>query len=218
MNVSEFVDKFKSKYLWKNLGAMALVVFVLLVGLKFGLDLYTHHGESIVIPDVRHKTFDEAKDMLNDLGLEVQVVDTGYIKSLPPDAVLQQMPEAGMKVKSGRIIYLTINGSDSPVLTLPDVIDNCSYREAKAKLTTMGFKVGEPQYIPGEKDWVYGIKCKGRNIAVGDRVSVDDVLVLQVGNGLRDGADSVTVTDPVYEDVIEDETEEGDVDQFEVVQ
>ena len=50
MKSSDFLNKFKSWYLWKNLIAMAAVVVLLCLGVKFGLDLYTHHGESIPIP------------------------------------------------------------------------------------------------------------------------------------------------------------------------
>lgn len=43
MTSSEFINKFKSKYLWGNLAAMALVVVLLCVGVRFGIDFYTHH-------------------------------------------------------------------------------------------------------------------------------------------------------------------------------
>ena len=33
----------------------------------------------------------------------------------------------------------------SPRITIPDVIDNSSLREAMAKLTAMGFKLGSPE-------------------------------------------------------------------------
>ena len=170
MDSKEFLNKFKSSFLWANLLAMALVVIVCVMGVKFGLDTYTHHGEAISIPDVRRRSFDDAERILKGLGFNVVVVDTGYVKTLPPDAVLELSPEVGQKVKTGRTIYLTINASNSPVLSLPDVIDNCSFREAQAKLTAMGFLIGEPQYITGEKDWVYGVKCNGKSLAAGDRV------------------------------------------------
>ena len=157
MTSSEFINKFKSKYLWGNLAAMALVVVLLCVGVRFGIDFYTHHGEAISIPDVRHKSFADAERILKDAGLPVVVSDTGYVKNLPPDCVLEQSPAPGEKVKSGHVIYVTINSAHSPVITIPDVIDNSSLREAMAKLTAMGFKLGSPQYIPGEEDWVYGI-------------------------------------------------------------
>lgn len=221
MTSSEFINKFKSKYLWGNLAAMALVVVLLCVGVRFGIDFYTHHGEAISIPDVRHKSFADAERILKDAGLPVVVSDTGYVKNLPPDCVLEQSPEPGEKVKSGHVIYVTINSAHSPVITIPDVIDNSSLREAMAKLTAMGFKLGSPQYIPGEEDWVYGILVKGRHVVAGDKVSIDDVLIIQVGNGRRDAGDSVEMVDPMggSHELLEGsgETEDEAVDNFEVV-
>lgn len=221
MTSSEFINKFKSKYLWGNLAAMALVVVLLCVGIRFGIDLYTHHGEAISIPDVRHKSFADAERILKDAGLPVVVSDTGYVKNLPPDCVLEQSPAPGEKVKSGHVIYVTINSAHSPIITIPDVIDNSSLREAMAKLTAMGFKLGSPQYIPGEEDWVYGILVKGKHVVAGDKVSIDDVLIIQVGNGRRDAGDSVEMVDPMGDshELLEGsgEAEDEAVDNFEVV-
>ncbi len=220
MTLSEFVNKFKSGYLWGNLAAMFLVVVLLCVGVKFGIDIYTHHGEAIPIPDVRHKSFRDAERILKDAGLEIEVSDTGFVKTLPPDCILEQSPGAGETVKAGHIIYVTINSDHSPTITIPDVIDNSSLREAMAKLTAMGFKLGTPEYVPGEADWVYGILVKGRHVVAGDKVSTDDTLIIQVGNGQRDASDSVNVIAPMDVDgfdVIEGEGKESDEDNFEVV-
>lgn len=223
MTPVEFINKFKSKYLWGNLAAMFLVVVVLGIGVKFGIDIYTHHGEAIPIPDIRHKNFADAERILEDVGLQIEVTDTGYVRSLPPDCILEQSPGPGETVKSGHIIYVTINSDHSPRITIPDVIDNSSLREAMAKLTAMGFKLGTPQYVPGEEDWVYGILVKGRHVVAGDKVSIDDVLIIQVGNGQRDAADSVDYVDPMAPMNDDDEFLEegggtsGDEDNFEVV-
>ena len=79
MTSSEFFNKFKSKYLWGNLFAMAIVVVLLCVGVKFGIDIYTHHGEAIPIPDIRHKNFADAERILADAGLQIEVSDTGFV-------------------------------------------------------------------------------------------------------------------------------------------
>lgn len=224
MTLSDFFGKFKSKYLWGNLFAMFMVVVLLCVGVKFGIDLYTHHGESIVIPDVRHKSFADAERILKDVGLYIEVSDTGFVRNLPADCILEQTPGVGDKVKAGHIIYVTINSNHSPTITIPDVIDNSSLREAMAKLTAMGFKLGSPQYIAGEEDWVYGILVKGHHVVAGDKVSIDEVLTIQVGNGQRDVADSVNFIDPmspvrVDDDVIDEGSGEApsDIDNFEIV-
>lgn len=211
MKVSQFFGKFLSKYLWGNLLAMMLFVVAVCFAVKYGIDVYTHHGEKITVPNVVHKSYADAEHILEILGLEVQISDTGYVKTLPPDCILEQSVKAGSIVKSGRIVYLVINASSTPTIAIPDVIDNSSYREARAKLSAMGFRVSEPQMVPGEKDWVYGIKVRGRNVTNGQRVSVEDILTLQVGDGMIDAADSVAFADPVYEeeeDVFEEIVEE----------
>lgn len=223
MTSSEFINKFKSKYLWGNLFAMFMVIVLLCIGVKYGIDIYTHHGEAITIPDIRYKKFADAERILKDVGLQIVVSDTGYVRSLPADCILEQSPVYGEKVKAGHIIYVTINSDHSPRITIPDVIDNSSLREAMAKLTAMGFKLGAPQYVPGEEDWVYGILVKGKHVVAGDKVSIDDVLIIQVGNGQRDATDSVDYVDPMTpvngnDEIIEEGGgASGDEDNFEVV-
>lgn len=215
MNPSEFLRKFTSRYLWGNILAMAVVVVVACVGVKIGLDVYTHHGESIPIPDVRHKSFDDARYLLEDAGLQIVVSDTGYVRNLPPDCILDQSPAPGERVKSGHIIYVVVNASHTPTLTLPDVIDNSSLREAIAKLTAMGFKLTQPEYVDGEKDWVYGITVNGRHVVAGDKVSVNDYVTIQVGNGQRDSTEDINYIDaPEREPDNDFEDEGGDVDEF----
>ena len=227
MKPEEFFKKIFSFRLWINLFAMIVFIVLLCLVLKFGIDIYTHHGEEISIPNIKHKNFADAEHILENAGLKIMVSDTGYVKTLPPDCILEQTPVAGKNVKSGRTIYVVINSSASPVLTIPDIIDNCSYREAKAKLTAMGFKVGSVEYMPGEKDWVYGLKSKGRNLQNGQKVSVTDVIVIQVGDGMRDLNESVEFAEPsTCYDEYGDSLSSGynhdygggqDVDEFEVV-
>ena len=188
MKTKEFFGKFCSKFLIWNLIAMALVVILLVVGVNYGLDWYTHHGESIRVPNIEGMRIAKAREMMEELGLEIVVTDSGYNRRLPADCVLSQNPGAGLTVKSGHTIYVTINSSNSPSVAIPDVVDNSSYREAEAKLISLGFKVLPPQYVTGEKDWVYGVLCNGRRVTAGDRVSIEQPLTLQIGSG-QYGAD-----------------------------
>lgn len=209
MKPSEFFKKLTGRYLWGNIFAMGAVLAVFVIALQVGINLYTHHGERIAVPNIYKMQYEKAADLIDDLDLEIVVTDTGYIKTLPPGVILEQMPKAGTYVKSGRIIYVTINATSTPTMALPDIIDNSSYREAIARLKGMGFKVGEPQYVPGEKDWVYGVLVNGRNVATGSRIPIEAVLIIQVGNGQRDASDSIYMTDlprdEYYEDVSSDD-------------
>lgn len=196
---------------------MFLVVAILGVLLKYGIDLYTHHGESIVVPDFIHKQYDDAVDIASKAGLTIEVSDTGYVKELPPDCILEQSPVAGKRIKSTHVVYVTINAATAPSLILPDLIDNSSYREAQAKLLSMGFKVGDPDYRPGERDWVYGITVNGRAVHTGDRIPKDATLVIQVGDGTRDYADTTLIDQDEYEgvDVPEANASGDDDDEWE---
>lgn len=215
MKTSDFFAKLCSRYLWGNIAGMVLVVVALVFGAKMGIDVYTRHGEAIPIPKVVKMQMTDAKRQLEALGLKVVVTDTGYVKNLPAGCVLEQNPEPGERVKTGHAVYLIINSAASPTITIPDVIDNSSLREAMAKLSAMGFRLETPKFVAGEKDWVYGIMANGREVVAGDKVPVDVPLVIMVGNGMRSATDSVDYIDPgVHE---EDTPLEwgGEEDEFE---
>lgn len=214
MRLSEFVNKFKSRYLWGNILAMGGVIVLLCLFLKFGLNIYTRHGQSVLTPDVRHKSMVDARRILEDAGLDVVVGDTGYVKELPSDCVLEQSPMAGVRVKPGHHINIIVNASSTPTLTLPDIAGNCSSREAMAKLKAMGFKLGMPQFVEGEKDWVYGITVDGVSKATGDRIPISKTIVLQVGNGMLSAEDSVQYIDYKIDRAEETHEEEVDFDDF----
>jgi beta-lactam-binding protein with PASTA domain len=214
MKTKEFFGKFCSKFLIWNLIAMALVIILLVVGVNYGLDWYTHHGESIRVPNIEGMRIANAREMMDELGLEIVVTDSGYNKRLPADCVLSQNPGAGLTVKSGHIIYVTINSSNSPSVAIPDVVDNSSYREAEAKLISLGFKVLPPQYVTGEKDWVYGVLCNGRRVTVGERVSIEQPLTLQIGSGQYGADEELNV---IGGDDVTMQSGNDEVDDFEEV-
>ena len=214
MRTKEFFGKFCSKFLIWNLIAMALVVILLVVGVNYGLDWYTHPGESIRVPNIEGMRIAKAREMMDECGLEIVVTDSGYNKRLPADCVLTQSPGAGLTVKSGHTIYVTINSSNSPSVAIPDVVDNCSYREAEAKLISLGFKVLPPQYVTGEKDWVYGVSCNGRKVSTGERISIEQPLTLLVGSGQYGADEELNV---IGGDDAMMQSGNGEVDDFEEV-
>ena len=124
--------------------------------------------------------------------------DSGYVPRMAAGTVLDQDVEAGAKVKAGREVQLTLNAASPPTIVMPDLADNSSLREAQSRLEALGFKLTPPEYINGEKEWVYGVKSNGKNVVAGTRVSVTSVLTIVVGNGLTD--ESMDETDSLYTD------------------
>lgn len=214
MKAKEFFGKFCSLYLWGNLLAMVLVIVGLCLGVKYGLEAYTHHGEGIEVPALVNMRTDNARVLLIEKGLELMVADSGYNKRLPADCILAQSPGAGTKVKEGRIIYVTINSPSSPSFPIPDLIDNSSYREAEAKLTAIGFKLLPPKRITGERDWVYGILCRGHHVNTGDHVSIESPLTLIIGNGQYGEDEDIDYTEP---EAFDGDFTDSETDEFEEV-
>ena len=124
MTIKKLLKKFSSTYVWGHVVAVAIVVALLAIGVRYGLASYTRHGESIVIPNVVHMQYAAAKAKLDSLGIALVVNDTAYFKNLPPDCIIEQAPVMGKRVKPGHTIYITINSAGSPTLVIPDVIDN----------------------------------------------------------------------------------------------
>lgn len=183
MNVKEFFSFRKNNYFWVNIIAMVVVVWALLFGVLKGLDVYTRHGEAMVVPDVKSMRVAEAEALLAKQKLSGVVADSSYVKDLPAGVILDYTPAAGQKVKEGRVIYLTVNTLSVPLRNVPEVSDNSSMREAQARLAAAGFKLAENEYIPGEKDWVYAVKYKGIPLAAGEKVPTGATLTLVVGDG-----------------------------------
>lgn len=194
MTFKEFFSFRKNISFWLNIVAMVVVGIGVIFGVLEWLDVYTRHGETVTVPNVREMTVEEAEKAFRQEGLVCVISDTRYVKNLAAGIVLDMKPNAGEKVKEGRTIYLTINTREVPLRAVPDVADNSSFRQAEAKLQSVGFKLTEVQLIPGEKDWVYGVKYQDRELSAGEKVPVGAALTLIVGDGLGElSGDSLNV-------------------------
>ena len=194
MTIKEFFSFRANRFFWLNILAMPVVLIIGVFATLRWLDAYTRHGEGVIVPDVKHKSLPEALRTLEAEGLQGQVTDSTYVKTLPPGCVLDYNPPVNQKVKKGRIVYLTVNTLNVPLMELPDVADNSSLREAEARLLAAGFKLMPNDTVPGEKDWVYGATgglphdCGGRRtLAYRDTGGHDDDF--HPRPGLRSGRD-----------------------------
>ncbi|MBQ8442455.1 MAG: PASTA domain-containing protein, partial [Bacteroides sp.] len=149
ISLKDFFSFKNNRAFWLNLIAMPIVVIAVIFGVLHWLDVYTHHGESIIVPNVNGLPLKQAENELSKKNLKVVVVDSNYVKGMPTGSILEQKPAGGAKVKIGRSIYLTINTGEVPKVAIPDIIDNCSFRQAEARLRALGFKLTEPEYIEG---------------------------------------------------------------------
>ncbi len=175
---------------WLNV----LLALVLLAGIPYAaynsLDIFTHHGEKIRVPQVMSMDGEKAMAKLRKADLKGVVFDSIYDPKHKsrPGIVLSQSPHAGNIVKSGRAIYLTLQRSGEPPVRIPDMIRNVSERLGARQLTDLGFIVGSPSEIVYNepKGLLLGIRQRGRVINSGDMLNNKDTLTLIVGGGDQD--------------------------------
>jgi beta-lactam-binding protein with PASTA domain len=188
---------FKNIYV-KNLLAAVLVFFVLLTVVLIWLSVYTHHGESVEVPNVKGLQVEAAAPFFTSSNLQYQVVDSIFDKNAVPGSIIETIPPMGTKVKEGRTIYITTNSFIALLITIPEVKD-LSQRQALAMLKSLGFEKVNVRSVPGTyRDLVVGLESKGRAVEAGGRASASTPFTLLVGSGSSEyvlAEDSVVVLD-----------------------
>ena len=183
MTIDDLKEKLRAPIVWGNCLGLVVATIALLVGAAFYLDSYTLHGEKLQMPDVKGLDANVAVKKLEMMELRAEVSDTGYVANRPAGIILDQSIAPGREVKKDRLVLLTVNSMNSPMVAIPDLADNCSLREAEMKLKNLGFKIGVHERVPGDLDWVFGVKVKGRTVASGTRVPAGSAVTLVVGEG-----------------------------------
>ena len=179
--------------LWQNIlvgmGLSVLVVGIFLLMLNF----ITNHGEYLTVPDVKGQVYDKILSDLEDKGFEVVIQDSIYIDTLPPNVIIKQFPEPEATVKVNRLIYLTVNCTVPPTVSMPNLI-GMSFRNALLELKSLGLKMGDTTFIPDiAKNAVKDQLSSGNPIKPGTPIRMGSFIDLVIGSGL--GGDEVAVPD-----------------------
>ncbi|MDR3652859.1 MAG: PASTA domain-containing protein [Paludibacter sp.] len=184
LDIKKFWKETLGGFILKNLLIAVAIIVALSWAALIGVDFYTHHGESEIIPDLRGSYVEEAEVILAKKGLYPQVIDSVYVRGKKLGSIIDQIPPANSSVKSNRPVYLIINSRQVHQVTLPEIND-VSYRQADAMLQSIGLSVSNVEYAPSEyKDLVSEVKYHGRSILPGTRIPEGSALVLVVGSGL----------------------------------
>ncbi|MDR2058076.1 MAG: PASTA domain-containing protein, partial [Dysgonamonadaceae bacterium] len=137
--------------------ASVVSCIILYVTLEW-LDSYTLHNKAVIVPDVRGLQVEKASRFLYSSGLRYNVIDSVFSKNVKPGAIVEILPAVGSKVKTGRIIFITVNAFSSQMAMIPEVKD-VSFRQAHAMLKVRGFESIEIEYVSGiYKDLVVGVE------------------------------------------------------------
>lgn len=175
-----------SKIFFRNIFILAVLIIVSFFLITMMLNNFTHHGESIPVPDLKGKKIDKLDALLAEHNFHYSIVDSLYDSEMPPGSVLDQDPAAKSKVKEGRMIYLTINSTQPPDVKMPDLVD-VSFRQAEAMLQSFGLVTGEIIYRPDlAKNAVLEQRYRGRVIKPGAMLPKGSAIDLVLGDGLGD--------------------------------
>jgi eukaryotic-like serine/threonine-protein kinase len=170
-----------SKTFRKHFLIAILLTIVLLWLSMMMLSLYTHRGEKIAVPDFTGLTMDQALRAAKKMNLRIEVVDSVYRAGKTAGTVLMQNPGTGHKVKSGRLISLTLVSSVPGQEEVPKLTD-ISLRQAKVLLESKGFVVGKVEFRHSEfNDLVLEQKSNGIPIAPGSHLDSGSYIDLVVG-------------------------------------
>lgn len=173
-----------------NIG-LGLVALALLIWLTFlWMGWYTHHTVSIDVPNLRGINMEAAAEKLDEAGLRYEIIDSVYAPDLKKDAVTEQDPLPGSKVKPNRIIYLVVNSLGTPKVKIPRLVD-MSFTLAKALLKSNGLVLGDVEYKYDEigHNLVISQKMNGRDVPAGKLVEKGTKIDLVVATNDQGGGD-----------------------------
>ncbi len=125
-----------------------LIVVLIVLGAvvaHFGLVLFTRHDAQCSVPQLKGLIFTEAEFMTNDMDLNIVINDSLYAPMYEGGMVLDQLPKAGVKVKPGRTVYVTINAFGQKRVEVPYVAGR-SLRQAKNMLEVAGLQIEKLVY------------------------------------------------------------------------
>ena len=168
---------------------LALIIttfcFLLFILFQVILPKLTRYQEEISVPNLKGMTPDLFKPYLEKQRLRYQInQDELYLSQYPPEAVIDQHPTAGEHVKRGRTIYLTLNSTQVPTVTMPNLIDR-SIRNAYLHLKEKKLICDSIHYIPDvAQGAVLEQYYENKPVVAGEKVPQGAAIHLIVGAGL----------------------------------
>ncbi len=111
----------------------------------FGLVLFTRHNARCTVPQLKGLILTEAEHLTADMDLNIVINDSLYAPMYEGGMVLDQLPTAGVDVKPGRTIYVTINAFGKKRVQVPHVAGR-SLRQAKNMLEVAGLQIEKLVY------------------------------------------------------------------------
>jgi beta-lactam-binding protein with PASTA domain len=171
--------------LWRNLGLIALFLVGTLLLVILWLRWYTHHGQSLVLPDYLGEVVEVAAKDAKKKSFEIKVIDSVFMVGKEGGIIIEQKPTGKSKVTQKRKIYVTVTKSTAdkiPMGRLP-ILYGKSY-ERKKKELKQGFEINTKvvgrKYDSGAPEHILEVIYQGQTVISSD-IKKDDVQVEKGG-------------------------------------
>jgi eukaryotic-like serine/threonine-protein kinase len=122
---------------------LLVVLFVVAAGaisLQWALNAALHTRAEVVVPDLSGKNLEQAMDVVSPMGLSLAKEGVEFDENFPSGAVLRQAPPAGLTVREGKVIRVTIS-SGGKVAFVPELTGK-TLADAQNLLRTAGMAPG----------------------------------------------------------------------------
>lgn len=181
-------EKLRKPFFRTFLGNLVIVIIlcIALYWIFFGsLSIITRHGEISTVPDLKGMKLDTALQILEKQGFDYKI-DSTYDKGFGLNEIMDQQPEAGYKAKSGRIIFLTVNKANPPLIEMPNLV-SLSLRSADILLKKNSLSIGDTVFIYDiAEGTILEQRFKGQVIPSGTRIPEGSAIDITVSKGLSD--------------------------------
>lgn len=180
------IKEFYSKHpLLSHIILIILTGLILLWAVLIFLDHWTMHGSTAIVPDIKHRSYAEAKSTLAVNGLSIEISDSIYDRNSAPGTIIESWPKAGAVVKEGRQVYVTVTAFSPKQVTISmPLTGNVSSRQAMSYLRGIGITDIRLEYVPSlYPDLVMSARYGDTQLAVGSVIPITSTVTLKVGTG-----------------------------------
>ncbi len=139
------------------------VVAIMLLFMSF-LPAWTHHGDTITVPNIVGMKLTDLQRFLDSKSLDYEIDSTTTISYKDASLVaFAQIPEAGLRVKQSRKIRININPNIFPKVKIPIEILGSPFSDAINTIKNARLEIGRIQYKPYEgKNVILEITIDGK--------------------------------------------------------
>lgn len=181
---------------------IGLILTIILVALYYSfntvMSAFVQEKADVLVPDLQGRTLIESLEILSQSKLALIKEGSEFSQDLPAGVVIRQIPPAGMNVKEGKVVRITVSRGGESVY-VPDLVGQ-TIRSTNISLRSAGLILGELSKKASVK-YEEGIVMSQDPLA-GTTVEKDTAVNVVVSNGpMTDG--TVLMVDWIGKDAAE---------------